>query len=218
VCVAGKEKLNVPPGEPVRLLLESDGTQVEDGEYFRTLPNNSVLLLLRPGERWHPAGVDVIRAGIATEPKLGRSLSLSCLLACALARAPHCPRNPIHPPESVAVQPRARLPQFFSDHIFRKCFAKVINGTGRCFSPAPLHPNRASVPCGRARDRTGSLLNFDPFGFVHAKALGFMLNLLGFLSLSLSLFTRFQKLFLYREIFSEELLIFPHVKLNFCPC
>jgi hypothetical protein len=59
----GKEKLNVPPGEPVRLLLESDGTQVEDGEYFRTLPNNTVLLLLRPGERWFPAGVDVIRAG-----------------------------------------------------------------------------------------------------------------------------------------------------------
>lgn len=50
-------------GEPVRLVLESDGTQVEDGEYFRTLPNNTVLLLLRQGERWYPSGVDVIRAG-----------------------------------------------------------------------------------------------------------------------------------------------------------
>ncbi|XP_059485440.1 uncharacterized protein LOC132202502 isoform X3 [Neocloeon triangulifer] len=66
----GKEKLNVPPGEPVRLLLESDGTQVEDGEYFRTLPNNTVLLLLRPGERWHPAGVDVIRAAISAIPRI----------------------------------------------------------------------------------------------------------------------------------------------------
>lgn len=47
----------------MRLVLESDGTQVEDAEYFRTLPPNSVLLLLRPGERWLPAGVDVIRAG-----------------------------------------------------------------------------------------------------------------------------------------------------------
>lgn len=59
----GKEKLGVVAGEPVRLVLESDGTQVEDGEYFRTLPNNTILLLLRQGERWYPSGVDVIRAG-----------------------------------------------------------------------------------------------------------------------------------------------------------
>ena len=65
VCfyVAGKDKLGVPQNEPARLVLESDGTQVEDGEYFRTLPNNAVLLLLRPGERWHPPGADIIRAG-----------------------------------------------------------------------------------------------------------------------------------------------------------
>lgn len=50
-------------GEPVRLVLESDGTQVEDGEYWRTLPPNTVLLLLRPGQRWLPTGADVIRAG-----------------------------------------------------------------------------------------------------------------------------------------------------------
>lgn len=49
--------------EPVRLVLESDGTQVEDGDYWRTLPPNTVLLLLRPGERWYPTGVDVIKAG-----------------------------------------------------------------------------------------------------------------------------------------------------------
>ncbi|XP_076253529.1 DNA fragmentation factor-related protein 2 isoform X2 [Rhynchophorus ferrugineus] len=58
----GRDKLGVAASEPVRLVLESDGTQVEDAEYFRTLPPNSVLLLLRPGERWLPAGVDVIRA------------------------------------------------------------------------------------------------------------------------------------------------------------
>ena len=61
--VPGREKLSVPASEPVRLVLDIDGTQVEDGEYFRTLPNNTVLLLLRPGERWHPPGVDVLRAG-----------------------------------------------------------------------------------------------------------------------------------------------------------
>ncbi|KAJ1528008.1 hypothetical protein ONE63_007934 [Megalurothrips usitatus] len=62
LVVRGKEKLGVPANEPARLVLESDGTQVEDGEYFRTLPHNSVLLLLRPGERWRPPGVDIFRA------------------------------------------------------------------------------------------------------------------------------------------------------------
>jgi hypothetical protein len=62
-CISGKDKLGVPASEPVRLVLESDGTQVEDGEYFRTLANNTILLLLRQGERWYPTGVDVIKAG-----------------------------------------------------------------------------------------------------------------------------------------------------------
>lgn len=62
--VIGKDKLGIPASEPVRLVLESDGTQVEDGEYFRTLANNTILLLLRQGERWYPTGVDVIKAGL----------------------------------------------------------------------------------------------------------------------------------------------------------
>ncbi|XP_023011662.2 DNA fragmentation factor-related protein 2 isoform X1 [Leptinotarsa decemlineata] len=67
----GRDKLGVSIGEPVRLVLESDGTQVEDGEYFRTLPANTILLLLRPGERWLPAGVDVIKAvAISAIPKI----------------------------------------------------------------------------------------------------------------------------------------------------
>ncbi|KOC67740.1 hypothetical protein WH47_11141 [Habropoda laboriosa] len=59
---SGKEKLGVPQNENVSLVLESDGTQVEDGEYFKTLANNTILLLLRHGERWFPTGVDIIRA------------------------------------------------------------------------------------------------------------------------------------------------------------
>ncbi|GBP43653.1 Cell death activator CIDE-3 [Eumeta japonica] len=66
----GKEKLSVAANEPVRLVLESDGTQVEDGEYWRTLPPNTVLLLLRAGERWYPTGVDVIKAAISAIPKI----------------------------------------------------------------------------------------------------------------------------------------------------
>ncbi|KAJ1528007.1 hypothetical protein ONE63_007934 [Megalurothrips usitatus] len=70
LVVRGKEKLGVPANEPARLVLESDGTQVEDGEYFRTLPHNSVLLLLRPGERWRPPGVDIFRAAITAIPRI----------------------------------------------------------------------------------------------------------------------------------------------------
>lgn len=64
VSLLGKDKLGVPASEPVRLVLEIDGTQVEDGEYFRTLANNTILLLLRQGDRWYPTGVDVIKAGL----------------------------------------------------------------------------------------------------------------------------------------------------------
>ncbi|XP_043493201.1 uncharacterized protein LOC122518372 [Polistes fuscatus] len=66
----GKEKLGVPQNENVSLVLESDGTQVEDGEYFKTLANNTILLLLRHGERWCPTGVDIIRAAISAIPKI----------------------------------------------------------------------------------------------------------------------------------------------------
>ncbi|NP_001136343.1 DNA fragmentation factor-related protein 2 isoform X2 [Nasonia vitripennis] len=66
----GKEKLGVPQNEIVSLVLESDGTQVEDGEYFKTLSNNTILLLLRHGERWCPTGVDIIRAAISAIPKI----------------------------------------------------------------------------------------------------------------------------------------------------
>ncbi len=47
----------------MRVVLEADGTQVDDGEYFQTLPENSVFLFLRSGEVWHPAGTDAVRAG-----------------------------------------------------------------------------------------------------------------------------------------------------------
>lgn len=63
MSLSGKDKLGVAAAEPVRIVLECDGTQIEDGEYFRTLANNTVLLLLRQGERWFPIGVDVIKAG-----------------------------------------------------------------------------------------------------------------------------------------------------------
>ena len=49
--------------EPVRIVLESDGTQGEDGEYFQTLPENTIFIVLRPGEAWAPAGEDIVTQG-----------------------------------------------------------------------------------------------------------------------------------------------------------
>lgn len=57
-------------GEAVRVVLEADGTQVEEGEYWRHLPANTVLLLLRHKERWAPAGLDVLAAALATIPTI----------------------------------------------------------------------------------------------------------------------------------------------------
>ncbi|KAK0075120.1 hypothetical protein PV326_011866 [Microctonus aethiopoides] len=80
IKILGKEKLGVPQNESVSLVLESDGTQVEDGEYFKTLSNNTILLLLRHGERWCPTGVDIIRAGTATTTTPSLSSSLSSMM------------------------------------------------------------------------------------------------------------------------------------------
>lgn len=59
----GREKVGLSPSEPVRVVLEGDGTQVDDGEYFQTLPENTIFLFLRPGELWRPVGADSIRSG-----------------------------------------------------------------------------------------------------------------------------------------------------------
>lgn len=66
----GRDKLCVSVGEPVRIVLESDGTQVEDGEYFQTLPENTIFIVLRPGEAWAPAGEDIVSQVVSTIPKI----------------------------------------------------------------------------------------------------------------------------------------------------
>lgn len=47
----------------VSLVLEADGTTVDDSEYFSTLPDNTVFLLLQDTERWLPPEMDMVRAG-----------------------------------------------------------------------------------------------------------------------------------------------------------
>lgn len=66
----GREKLGLGKVEPIRVVLETDGTQVDDGEYFQTLPENSIFLFLRSGEVWHPAGTDAVRAVMEAIPSI----------------------------------------------------------------------------------------------------------------------------------------------------
>ena len=44
--------------------LKNNFLQVDDGEYFQTLPENSIFMFLRSGESWHPTGSDSIKAGM----------------------------------------------------------------------------------------------------------------------------------------------------------
>ncbi|CAG7817799.1 unnamed protein product [Allacma fusca] len=78
LIVRGREKLSIGCIENVRAVLEADGTQVDDSEYFRSLPDNTVFLLLRNGEKWAPAGVNVIRAALSSIPKIVCE-AISCL-------------------------------------------------------------------------------------------------------------------------------------------
>ena len=50
-------------GESLRVVLETDGTQVEDAEYFHTLPENTIFIVLRSGEAWTPPGEDIVSQG-----------------------------------------------------------------------------------------------------------------------------------------------------------
>lgn len=42
--------------EKVRVVLEADGTEVDDEDYFSFLPNDSILMLLTHTETWRPSG------------------------------------------------------------------------------------------------------------------------------------------------------------------
>ena len=46
------------------IILKKKFLQVDDGEYFQTLPENSIFMFLRSGESWHPTGSDSIKAGM----------------------------------------------------------------------------------------------------------------------------------------------------------
>ena len=47
----GKEKLGYTNNSEVYAVLEEDGTEVDEDDYFQTLPNNTTLMLLFVGDR-----------------------------------------------------------------------------------------------------------------------------------------------------------------------
>ena len=54
--IAAFEKLNYADGFEVYLVLEEDGTEVDDEEYFQSLPDNTRLMLLLEQDFWSPVG------------------------------------------------------------------------------------------------------------------------------------------------------------------
>lgn len=71
----GGERLGFSGLTEVMAVLECDGTEVDDEGYFYTLVRDTVFLLLRPGEKWLPPGVEALRAGKTTPPDL-KSLAI----------------------------------------------------------------------------------------------------------------------------------------------
>ncbi len=51
----GRSKLTLPPSSTVTVVLESDGTEVDDEDYFMCLDPNATFLLLTNGQKWSPA-------------------------------------------------------------------------------------------------------------------------------------------------------------------
>ncbi|XP_077998208.1 DNA fragmentation factor subunit alpha-like [Glandiceps talaboti] len=51
----GKTKLLFSETEEVTLVLEDDGTEVDEEDYFQLLPSNTIFLLLGRNEKWKPA-------------------------------------------------------------------------------------------------------------------------------------------------------------------
>ncbi|XP_071034029.1 uncharacterized protein [Parasteatoda tepidariorum] len=65
----GSSRLGLP-GVDVKLVLESDGTEVEDDIYFQTIDRDTIFILLCPGERWLPPGLEALRAAITAIPRI----------------------------------------------------------------------------------------------------------------------------------------------------
>ena len=50
----GVEKLKYPAEQEIVVVLEEDGTEVDEDDYFQTLDDNTELMILYRGDRWSP--------------------------------------------------------------------------------------------------------------------------------------------------------------------
>ena len=53
---SGKEKLSYLAEQAVIVVLEEDGTEIDDEEYFQSLADNTLLMLLHHQDLWSPVG------------------------------------------------------------------------------------------------------------------------------------------------------------------
>jgi len=56
LIIKAKEKFEIDDWLEVYLVIEEDGTEVDDEEYFSTLSDNTVLMLLFKDDIWCPQG------------------------------------------------------------------------------------------------------------------------------------------------------------------
>lgn len=45
-----KQKLNID--ETIKVVLESDGTEIDEDDYFETLEKNTLIMILKLDEKW----------------------------------------------------------------------------------------------------------------------------------------------------------------------
>jgi len=54
----------------LRVVVEADGTEIEDDGYFQTAEKDTIFILLRPNESWLPLGVEALKTALSAIPGL----------------------------------------------------------------------------------------------------------------------------------------------------
>ncbi|XP_064461314.1 uncharacterized protein LOC135371184 isoform X2 [Ornithodoros turicata] len=66
----GAAKLGYSNSSELKIVLEIDGTEVEDENYFQLAERDTVFQMLQPNEKWLPPGVEALRAAITAIPRI----------------------------------------------------------------------------------------------------------------------------------------------------
>ncbi|KAI1888638.1 hypothetical protein AGOR_G00187210 [Albula goreensis] len=59
----------------LRLVCEEDGTEVETDDFLFSLPDNTVLMALQPGETWTPSARGSVLPSASKKPRTGRDIA-----------------------------------------------------------------------------------------------------------------------------------------------